>query len=57
MNNEELGDTFNKAITRLAPTALDTLWPEIEPEVTNTVMQVTTLSFCKFYFKRHHNCY
>lgn len=49
MNNTEVGDTFNKAITRLAPAALDTLWPEIEKKVSKILISVkyNTLSTAK----------
>ncbi|XP_022905917.1 uncharacterized protein [Onthophagus taurus] len=40
MDKQDLEDTFNKAITRMAPTALDTLWPEIEPKVSNILTSV-----------------
>ncbi|KRT85933.1 hemolymph juvenile hormone-binding protein, partial [Oryctes borbonicus] len=40
MNNTQTGDTFNKAITRLAPAALDTLWPEIEDKVSAILISI-----------------
>ncbi|KAG5864372.1 hypothetical protein JTB14_021702, partial [Gonioctena quinquepunctata] len=33
MDDPEVGQLFNKAISRLAPEALDILWPEIKPSV------------------------
>ncbi|KAJ8970388.1 hypothetical protein NQ314_001256, partial [Rhamnusium bicolor] len=33
MNDKETGELFNKAISEMAPEALDILWPEIKPSV------------------------
>lgn len=33
MNDKEIGELFNKAISEMAPEAIDILWPEIKPSV------------------------
>lgn len=40
MNDTETGDLFNKAISRLAPEALQIMWPEIKPSVEHQIQKV-----------------
>lgn len=40
MNDEELGDIFNKAISSLSSEAVDIIWPEIKYSVQEQVIAV-----------------
>lgn len=45
MNDEETGELFNKAISRLAPEALRIIWPEIKPSVELQIKKVRKDNF------------
>ncbi|XP_017779581.1 PREDICTED: uncharacterized protein LOC108564893 [Nicrophorus vespilloides] len=40
MNDPEMGDVINKAITAMTPQAIDTVWDEIEPAVSKIVKDI-----------------
>lgn len=40
MNDEEVCEIFNKAISSLAPEAVDIIWPEIKSSVEEQVLTV-----------------
>lgn len=41
MQDAETGEVFNKAISQLAPEALNILWPEFEPIIARQVVNVS----------------
>lgn len=41
MNDEELGELFNKAISSLSSEAVDIIWPELKSSVENQVISVS----------------
>lgn len=41
MRDSKTGDVFNKAISQLAPEALNILWPEFEPIIARQVVRVS----------------
>lgn len=42
MHNEELSELFNKAISKIAPEAIDILWPDLKCSVEEEVRAVST---------------
>ncbi|KAG5864375.1 hypothetical protein JTB14_021705 [Gonioctena quinquepunctata] len=42
MDDPEVGQLFNKAISKVAPEAVDILWPEIKPSVEAQIKAVRT---------------
>jgi hypothetical protein len=47
MRDEEIGELFNKAISKMAPEAVDMLWPDVKKPVEE---QIKNVSF--YYFLR-----
>lgn len=41
MNDKENGELINKAISQMAPEALDILWPELKKPVQKQVIKVS----------------
>lgn len=41
MSDEETGEIFNKAITALAPEAVDIIWPELKNSIEEQVREVS----------------
>lgn len=44
MANEETGEIFNRAITALAPEAVEIMWPELKDSIEKQVREVSNLS-------------
>lgn len=43
MGGGETGDLFNKVIGQLAPEAVDILWPELKPTITERLKHVSLI--------------
>ena len=41
MHDEEIGELFNKAISKMAPEAIDLLWPDIKKPIEEQVKNVS----------------
>lgn len=42
MRDKETGDLYNRVISRLAPEAVDMLWPELKKPIEKQIMNVST---------------
>lgn len=40
MDDDRLGDLFNEVIANVTPSALDMLWPDVEPGISRQIVRV-----------------